>query len=141
MFIVSPQWSVTTIAFCNLHSGIKHNLMTFSTSPWSYHEAASTLSSNSLRVPEHHCRIIELFERKQLRVHSIPIVESMRLCRCIARIHIVQVRSEISLRLGIRYSIVEASNKWLDGRREGGTGVAGVAIMLEDPQRGTVRIR
>ena len=57
----------------------------------------------------------------------------MRLRRRIARIHIVQVCGKGSLGLGTRYGIVEASNEWLDGRREGGTGVAGVAIMLENP--------
>ena len=97
-------------------------------------------SPNSLRIPKHHLRIIHLLQRQQPRIHRIAIIQLMRLRGRVARIHIIQIRSEGRLRLGIRNSVVEARHERLDGGREGGAGVAGEAVVLEDPEGGAVRV-
>ena len=64
----------------------------------------------------------------------------MRLRRRVARIHIVQVRRESRLGLGVRNHGVEACHERLDGGGEGGAAVAGEAVVLEDPEGGAVRV-
>lgn len=68
----------------------------------------------------------------------------MRLLRRQAGVDVVEVGRKVRLRLRLRDGRVEAVNKGLDVRRKrrgGECGAAGVAVVLEDPERRTVRIR
>ena len=58
----------------------------------------------------------------------------MRLSRRQTRVHIIQIRREICLRLGTGDGVIQSRNKGLDLRGEGGPSIAGVAIVLENPE-------
>ena len=58
----------------------------------------------------------------------------MRLLRREAGVHVVEVRGECRLRLGVRDRGVEARDEGLDGGGEGGAAVACEAVVLEDPE-------
>lgn len=96
---------------------------------------------NRLRIPKQPARIGDILDGKQPLVGRLIVIHPVSLVAGQARIDVVRNGAPLGRGLGGREGVVEAVDEWDDGgRREGRRDGGGVAVVLDPPEAGAVRV-